>query len=336
MKVIELNGGWGLEHVAIAERDATQPGPGEVAIEMRAASLNYRDLVFVRGGYGRAGTLPRILLSDGAGVVVAAAPDVTRVAVGDIVCPITSPGWLTGPLRETYRDAMLGIALDGVMAERVIAKAEAVVRAPKNLSAAEAATLPCAAVTAWNALMMAGTKAGDLVLTQGTGGVSLFALQFARALGATVVVTSSSDDKLQRARAMGAQLGINYRHVPEWGQELRRLSGGRGADLVIEVAGAQSLPQSLRAVRTGGTVALIGVLSGGLAELELGRVVTQGLRLQAVTIGPRDSFEAMNGFIEQHNLKPAIDERRFTFGETRAAIATIGEGRHFGKLVIEF
>ncbi len=335
MEVVELKDGWGLEHVGIGERDARQPGPGEVAIEMRAVSLNYRDLVFVRGGYGPSGTLPRILLSDGAGVVVAAGAGVSRVAVGDLVCPITSPAWLTGPIREQYRDSMLGISVDGVMADRIVANAEAIVRVPKHFSAAEAATLPCAAVTAWNALVMAGTKSGDLVVTQGTGGVSLFALQFARALGATVVVTSSSEEKLQRARAMGAQLGINYQRVPEWGKELRRLTGGRGADLVIEVGGAQTLPQSLRAVRAGGTVALIGVLSGGVAELELGRVVTQGLRLQAVTIGPRDSFEAMIAFIEQHNLKPVIDERQFSPPEIRAAIATIGEGRHFGKLVIE-
>ena len=335
MEVVELKDGWGLEHVVFGERDAPQPGPGEVAIEMRAVSLNYRDLVFVRGGYGPSGTLPRILLSDGAGVVVAAGAGVSRIAVGDLVCPITSPAWLTGPIREQYRDSMLGISVDGVMADRIVANAEAIVRVPKHFSATEAATLPCAAVTAWNALVMAGTKSGDLVVTQGTGGVSLFALQFARALGATVVVTSSSEEKLQRARAMGAQLGINYHRTPEWGKELRRLTGGRGADLVIEVGGAQTLPQSLRAVRAGGTVALIGVLSGGVAELELGRVVTQGLRLQAVTIGPRDSFEAMIAFIEQHNLKPVIDERQFSPAEIRAAIATIGEGRHFGKLVIE-
>jgi NADPH:quinone reductase-like Zn-dependent oxidoreductase len=166
--------------------------------------------------------------------------------------------------------------------------------------------------------------------------VSLFALQFARALGATVVVTSSSEEKLQRALGLGAQLGINYAQKPDWAAELRRLTGGRGADLIIEVGGAQSLAQSVLAVRTGGTIALIGVLSGGTAELELGRVVTRGLRLQAVTLGSRDDFEAMVRFIDSHRLKPVIDERRFAFAETRAAIATIAQGRHFGKLAIEF
>lgn len=161
-------------------------------------------------------------------------------------------------------------------------------------------------------------------------------MQFARALGATVVVTSSSDDKLQRAQALGAQLGINYQRVPEWAAELRRLTGGRGADLVIELGGAQTLAQSIRAVRGGGTVALIGVLSGATATLELGRVVTRGLRLQAVTLGSRDDFAAMVRFIERHQLKPVLDERRFGFADTRAAIAAIAEGRHFGKLAIEF
>jgi len=337
MKVIELNGGWGLEHVVPGVRDAPVPGPGAVLLEMRAATVNYRDLLFVRGGYGRAsGTLPLVLLSDGAGIVVAAGPNVSRVAVGDMVCPITVPAWLSGPIRREYRDTMLGIARDGVMAERVALSAEAVVVAPRHYSALEAAALPCAAVTAWNAVVLGQVKPGDLVVAEGTGGVALFALQFARAFGATVVVISSSEDKLRRAMAMGAQLGINYRRFPEWARELRRLTGGRGADLVIEVGGAQSLPQAVRAVRTGGMIALVGVLSGANAELELGRVVMQGLRLQAVTIGSREDFEAMVRFIEKHDLKPAIDERRYAFDETRAAIATIGEGRHFGKIAITF
>ncbi|HVA15643.1 MAG TPA: NAD(P)-dependent alcohol dehydrogenase [Stellaceae bacterium] len=337
MQVIELTG-WGLEHIAAGERAAPPaPGLGELLLEMRAATVNFRDFVFARGGYGReSGTLPRVLLSDGAGQVIATGAGVTRAAIGDLVCPIVMPQWHSGPLRDEHRAHALGGTSDGVMAERMLVKEDAVVRAPQGFAAAEAAALPCAAVTAWNALVMAAVKPGDLVLTQGTGGVSLFAMQFARALGATVVVTSSSDAKLQRARALGGQLGINYHRMPEWAAELRRLTGGRGADLVIELGGAQSLSQSVRAVRTGGTVALIGVLSGANAELELGRVVTRGLRLQAVTLGSRDSFEAMVRFIDQHHLKPAIDERRFAFAETRAAIATIAQGRHFGKLAIEF
>ncbi|HLI20270.1 MAG TPA: NAD(P)-dependent alcohol dehydrogenase [Stellaceae bacterium] len=337
MKVIELTG-WGLEHVAVGERaEPAAPGPGELTIEMRAASINFRDFVFARGGYGReSGALPIIVLSDGAGRVSAVGPGVSRAAIGDLVCPIVMPQWLAGPMRDEHRKQTLGGTVDGVMAEKMRLREEAVVKAPQGYSAVEAATLPCAALTAWNALVMAGVKQGDLVLTQGTGGVSLFALQFARAMGATVVVTSSSEEKLQRARSLGAQLGINYERTPEWAAELRRLTGGRGADLVVELGGAQSLAQSIRAVRTGGTVALIGVLSGAQAEIELGRVVTRGLRLQAVTLGSRDDFAAMVRFIDQHGIKPVIDPLRFRFDETRAAIATISQGRHFGKLAIAF
>lgn len=337
MKVIELTG-WGLEHVAIGERPApTPPGPGELIVAMRAATVNFRDFVFARGGYGReSGALPIIPLSDGAGAVIAAGPGVGSAAVGDLVCPIVMPQWRDGPMRDEHRKTVLGGSVDGVMTEQMKLSAEAIVKAPQGYSAAEAASLPCAALTAWNAVTMAAVKPGDLVLTQGTGGVSLFALQFARALGATVAVTSSSDEKLQRAEALGAPLGINYRRVPEWAAALRRLSGGRGADLVIELGGAQTLAQSIRAVRGGGTIALIGVLSGAAAEIELGRVVTRGLRLQAVTLGSRATFEAMVRFIEQHGIKPVLDERRFAFGETGAAIAAIAEGRHFGKLAIEF
>ena len=334
MKVIELTG-WSLEQIALGERAApAPPEASELLVAMRAATVNFRDFVFARGGYGReSGALPIIPLSDGAGIVAAVGPGVTRAQPGDLVCPIVMPHWLSGPMRDEHRRATLGGSVDGVMAEQMKLRQEAVVKAPLGYSAVEAATLPCAALTAWNAL--AGVKPGDLVLTQGTGGVSLFALQFAHALGATVVVTSSSDEKLTRARALGAQHGINYRIQPEWAAELRRLAG-RGADCVIELGGAQSLAQSIRAVRTGGTVALIGVLSGATAEIELGRVVTRGLRLQAITLGSRDDFEAMVRFIDKHRIKPVIDEHRFGFAQTRGAIAAIAEGKHFGKLAIEF
>jgi NADPH:quinone reductase-like Zn-dependent oxidoreductase len=335
MKVIELTG-WGVEHVAVGERAIpTAPGAGELLIEMHAATVNFRDFVFARGGYGReSGALPLIVLSDSAGRVAAVGPGVTRAQLGDLVCPIVMPHWLSGPMRDGRRRQVLGGTVDGVMAEQMKLREDAVVKAPRGWTAVAAAALPCAALTAWNAL--AGVKPGDLVLTQGTGGVSLFALQFARALGATVAITSSSDEKLERAQGLGAALCINYKETPEWAAELRRLSGGRAADLVIELGGAQSLAQSLRAVRTGGTVALIGVLSGATAVIELGRVVTRGLRLQAITLGSRDDFEAMVRFIGRHQLMPVIDERRFAFDETRAAIAAIAEGRHFGKLAIEF
>ena len=336
MKVIELREDWSLEHVVPGTRPDPKPGPGEIVVKMEAASVNFRDFVMVRHGYGRhSGTLPLIVLSDGAGRIVETGKDVSRVAVGDLVCPLFVQTWYGGSLTEAHRAHILAGPLDGVMREYMCLSEEAVAKAPAHFSAAEAATLPCAALTAWSAVIEGGTKPGDLVVTQGTGGVSLFALQFAKLAGADVALTSSSDDKLARARALGADILVNYREHPEWSRELRRQSG-RNADLVVELGGEQSLDQSLRAVRVSGTVALIGVLSGGTAPLNLGRVVTQNLRLQGVTLGNRDMFEAMVRAIERHRLTPAIDERRFAFDDTRAAIAAIAGGRHFGKIVVEF
>jgi NADPH:quinone reductase-like Zn-dependent oxidoreductase len=337
MKVIELRDDWALENVKPGTRPDPKPGPGEVLVKMEAASLNYRDFVMVRRGYGRhAGELPLIVLSDGAGHVIETGAGVTRAKTGDLVCPLVAQTLLSGPLSEAHRAHMLAGTLDGVMSEFMCLSQEAVVKAPAHFSAAEAATLPCAALTAWNAVIEGGTKPGDLVVTQGTGGVSLFALQFAKLAGATAAITSSSDEKLARARTLGADIHINYREHPEWYRELRKHAGGRAADLVVELGGEKSLDQSLRAVRVSGTVALIGVLSGGIAPLNLGRVVTQNVRLQGVTLGNRDMFEAMVRAIERHRLTPAIDTHRFAFDETRAAIAAIAEGRHFGKIVVEF
>jgi NADPH:quinone reductase-like Zn-dependent oxidoreductase len=268
--------------------------------------------------------------------VIECGPGVTRVKAGDLVCPLFAQTWFGGPLREAHRAQLLAGPLDGVMREYMCLSQEAVVKAPAHFSAAEAATLPCAAITAWNAVIEGGSKPGDLVVTQGTGGVSLFALQFAKLAGAAVAITSSSADKLARAKTLGADILVNYREHPEWSREVRKHAGGRGADLVIELGGETSLDQSLRAVRVSGTVALIGILSGAVAPLNLGRVVTQQVRLQGVTIGNREMFEAMVRAIEQHRLKPVIDARRFAFDETREAIAAVAEGRHFGKIVVEF
>ena len=336
MKVIELRDDWTLENIVPGSRPDPKPAAREVVVKMEAASVNYRDFVMVRRGYGRhSGKLPLIVLSDGAGRVVETGADVRRVRVGDLVCPLFMQTWFGGPLREAHRAHILAGPLDGVAREYMCLSEEAVVKAPAHFSAAEAATLPCAALTAWSAVIEGGIKPGDLVVTQGTGGVSLFALQFAKLAGATVALTSSSGDKLARARALGADILVNYREHPEWPREVRK-QAGRNADVVVELGGEQSLDQSLRAVRVSGTVALIGVLSGGTAPLNLGRVVTQNLRLQGVTLGNRDMFEAMVRAIERHRLTPAIDERRFAFDDTRAAIAAIAGGRHFGKIVVEF
>ena len=336
MRVMELADEWGLDHIRLGTRPDPKPGPGEVVIRMAAASVNYRDRVVLERGYGRlSGQLPLIILSDGAGHVVETGPGVHRVAVGDLVCPIIMPGWLSGPLKQEHREALLGGPRDGVMAECMVANEADLVKAPAFYTAEQAATLPCAALTAWTALSGAGVTAGDVVATQGTGGVSLFALQFARAMGARTLVTSGSPEKLARAQALGADFAIDYRATPEWARALRELVPA-GADLVIEVGGSETLAQSLRAVRIGGTVALIGVLTGAAAALDLGRVVTQSIRLQGVTLGSRDGFEAMVRAIEAHRLLPAIDERRYAFAEAGAAVAAIGAGRHFGKICINF
>jgi NADPH:quinone reductase-like Zn-dependent oxidoreductase len=337
MKVMEMRYDWGLEHIKPGTRPERAPGPGEVQIKMAAASVNYRDFVMTRRGYGaHSGQLPLIPLSDGAGTVTAIGPGVTRVKEGDLVCPAFSQLWISGPMKEEHRAGVLGGSLDGVMREMMVLPQQGVVKAPRHFCALEAATLPCAAVTAWSAVIGTGVKAGDVVVTQGTGGVSLFALLFAKMQGAVAVVTSSSDDKLVRAKAMGADLGINYTTHPEWGRELRKHLGGRGADLIVELGGAQTLDQSLRTIRTSGTLALIGVLSGGTAELNLGRVVTQNVRLQGVTLGSRDAFEDMVRAIELHGVKPPIDDRRYAFDQVADALRALTTGRHFGKICMEF
>lgn len=337
MKIMEMRDDWGIEHINPGTRPDRSPGPGEVRIRMEAASINYRDLVMTQRGYGRhSGELPLIPLSDGAGTVVETGAGVTRVKAGDLVCPAFAQTWISGPLKEEHRVGMLGGPLDGVMQQYMVLPEQGVVRAPRHLSAIEAATLPCAAVTAWSAVIGAGAKPGDVVVTQGTGGVSLFALMFAKLAGATAIITSSSNEKLARARVLGADVGINYRTHPEWSREVRKALGGRGADLIVELGGAASLDQSLRAVRTSGTLAIIGVLSGGMAELNLGRVVTQNVRLQGVTLGSRDMFEDMVRAIERHRLQPVVDEKRYAFEEVADAIRAIADGRHFGKICIAF
>ncbi|HEY7992211.1 MAG TPA: NAD(P)-dependent alcohol dehydrogenase [Stellaceae bacterium] len=335
MKVMEMRDGWGIEHIVPGTRpDPGPPGPRDVLIRFEAASLNYRDLVMAQHGYGRMGALPFIPLSDGAGRVIATGAEVTRFTVGDLVCPTFLQGWISGPLRESYRGTTMGGDIDGAVRDFGIFPEAALVRAPHGWTAREAATLPCAAVTAWNAVICNGTKPGDVMVTQGTGGVSLFALQFAKLAGATVVITSSSDAKLDRAKAIGADIGINYKSHPEWSRVVRERIG-RGADLVIELGGAATLDQSVRAVRASGTISMIGVVGGGSATLELGRVVTQAVRLVAATCGSREMFEDMVRAIDTHGIKPAIDDKVYAFSEVADSLRALGKGAHFGKICLE-
>lgn len=334
MKVFQIKDDWSMDHLTLAEMPKPEPGYGEVLLRMKAASLNYRDLLVPVRGYGaHTGTLPLIPVSDGVGEVAAVGGGVGRVDVGDRVCPLMVQRWIAGP-PTAERLVTLGGPLDGVMAEYMVLGQEGVVKIPDHLDDTEAAALPCAALTAWSAIVTEGrVRAGDTVLVQGTGGVSLFALQLAKLNGARVIVTSSSDEKLERALALGADLGINYLDTPDWGKQARQMAGTRGVDLIVEVGGEKTLPQSLRAIRAGGTICLIGVLSGLNMAVSLGPIVTRKIRLQGISVGNRDGMEEMVRAIGHHRLTPVID-RVFAFEELRAALDYLAQGTHFGKICI--
>jgi len=335
MRVFQIQDDWGIEHLTLASRAEPRPGPGEVLLRMKASSLNYRDLLVPERAYGSfTGTLPLIPVSDGVGEVVETGAGVTRVRRGDRVCPCFQQGWIAGPPDLERLTRTLGGPVDGTMAEVMCLPESGVVRVPAYLSDLEAATLPCAALTAWNALVTHDRlDPGSKVLVQGTGGVATFALQFAKRLGAQVTVISSSDEKLARAKELGADAGINYRTTPDWAKATREITGGRGYDHIVELGGEKTLPQSLVCIRPGGTISMIGVLSGGTLSAQLGRVVTRQVRLQGVSVGHRDSFEAMLRALDAHRIRPALD-RVFPFEALKDALAHLRSGAHFGKVCI--
>ncbi len=334
MKTLEIQSVFGIDSINIVERPELRPGAGQVLLKMRAWSLNYRDLLVAKGLYNPKLKLPFVPLSDGVGEVMAVGEGVTRVKPGERVAGIFMQKWLEGELNDAKARSGLGGAISGVAAEQVVLHEEGVVPAPAHLSDEEAATLPCAAVTAWNALVAAGkVKAGDCVLIQGTGGVSLFALQFARLLGARVIATSSSDEKLGRVRQLGASDGINYKTTPEWGDRVRELTAGTGVDHVVEVGGAGTLPQSLRAVRMGGAISLIGVLSGA-GQFNPTPILMKNVRLQGIFVGSRAMFEDMNKAMALHQLRPIVD-RVFRFDQIREALRYMESGAHFGKICLK-
>lgn len=335
MRVFEIQESFCLDSLRTAERPRPEPGPGEVLIQMRAASVNYRDLLVAKGQYNPKMPLPRIPLSDGVGQIKAVGQGVTRVGVGDRVAGMFMPAWVDGDLTDAKGKSALGGAVDGVLAEYVVLPEDGVALVPGHLSDVEAATLPCAALTAWNALITQGQiKPGDTVLVQGTGGVSLFALQFARMAGARVIATSSSDEKLARVLELGASDGINYRTTPDWDSQARALTGGVGVDHIVEVGGAGTLGRSLRAVRTGGHISLIGVLSGG-GEVNPMPILMKQIRVQGIYVGSRAMFEAMCRAIELHQMHPIVD-RVFPFDQAPDALRYMESAAHFGKIGICF
>jgi NADPH:quinone reductase-like Zn-dependent oxidoreductase len=336
MRVFQIQGDWGMDHLQLATRPDPRPGPGQVLLRMKAASLNYRDLVVPNRGYGSfTGNLPLIPISDGVGEVVEIGSGVARVKVGDRVCPCFHQGWTAGEPSLERLTQTLGGPIDGTMADLMCLSENGVAKVPAHLSDEEAAALPCAALTAWSAIVTYDElRPGSRVLVQGTGGVALFALQFAKLLGAHVTVISSSDAKLARAKQLGADAGINYTAAPEWSKPAREASGGAGFDHIVELGGEKTLPQSLRCIRPGGTISMIGVLSGAALSAPLGLVVTRQVRLQGITVGHRDGFEAMLRAVDQHKVKPVLD-RTFAFAQLKEAMAYLKSGAHFGKIVIK-
>ncbi len=333
MKAWRFVQGFGPENLECVELPSPKPGPGHAVVRVRACSLNYRDLVVAKGGYGRAVKVPLTPLSDGVGEVLAVGAGVTRVQVGDRVAATFMQGWLEGPPDDAKAATALGGALDGMLAEEVLLDAAGLVRIPGHLSFEEASTLPCAAVTAWHSLFESGgLKPGQTVLVQGSGGVSTFALQFAKMAGARVFATSGSDAKLARLRSMGADAMVNYRTSPDWDKAARDFSGGAGVDHVIEVGGAGTLPTSLKAVKRGGHIALIGVLSGS-GECDPRLIFLKQVRMQGIYVGSRRMFEDMNRAIEAAGMRPVVD-RVFGFAEVPAAYSYLESGAHFGKVVI--
>jgi len=333
MRVVEIREPFGVDALVFAEREDPTPGPGQVLVQMRACALNYRDLLIVNGTW-RPPT-PRIPGSDGVGRVVATGPGVSRVAVGDRVAAIFYPKWLEGDVApEKLASPPGGVAADGLLAEYTRLDGTALVQVPHHLSDEEAATLPTASVTAWHGVVVEGRlEPGGSVVVLGTGGVSLFALQFAHRLGARVIVTSSSDRKLERATELGAAAVVNYRTSADWPAAVAELTGGRGADLVVDTVGA--LDASITAVRVGGVVSFIGFLGGSSAQLDLVALMRKSARVQAIDVGSRRMFEAMNEAIRVHRLRPVLDQV-FDFSEAPAAFRRLAQARPFGKVTVRF
>lgn len=325
---------FGIDNLQLAEKPVPHPGPNEVLIKVHAVSLNYRDLMITLGKYNPQMHLPRVPASDGAGEVVAVGEGVTEIKTGDRVAGIFMQNWLDGPPTPAKHRGALGGDRDGMLSEHVVLPESGVVRVPEHLSWEEAATLPCAGVTAWNAVVHAGNiKAGDTVVIQGTGGVSIFALQFAKLLGARVLGTSGSDEKLARARKLGLDAGVNYKQNSDWAKWVYEQTSGEGADLVVEVGGAGTFTQSLQAVRVGGTVAQIGVLSQSNEPLRIAPILHKQVHIQGIYVGSRADFLEMDRAIVQNHLQPVVDEI-FGFTELPRALRRMESGAHFGKLVV--
>ncbi len=321
-----------LEAIQLAKRDLQYH---EVRVKVRAVSLNYRDLMVAQGTYPTSGAGPVVPGSDAAGEVIEVGPGVERLRVGDRVATTFFPEWAEGKVSPAKTATTLGAGGTGVLAEELVIHEDGLSAIPAHLSYEEAATLTCAGVTAWNALFVEGdVKAGDTVLLLGTGGVSVWALQLARAAGVRTIVTSSSDTKLERARALGADVLINYRRTPEWQEEVLRATDGKGVDLVLEVGGQDTLARSIASASMGGKLAVIGGLGGGFqTEIQLMGLLVGGKRMSGIYVGSRAMQEDLSRLVSQRNIKPVVD-RVFDVHQARAAYQHLASGQHFGKVVI--
>lgn len=308
-------------------------GAGEVLVQIRANSLNFREGIILKGGYPRNAKTPVVPASDMAGVVTAIGAGVTQFKVGDRVMANFMRDWVSGQVTEEVLWTSFGGGVDGFLAEYTAVPEKSLVHIPAHLSFEEAATLPCAAVTAWNALTSAGIKAGDTVLLLGTGGVSIFGLQFAKAFGARVIITSSNNEKLAKARELGADETINYKTHPDWQVEARKLTQGRGVDIVLEVGGSGTLERSIQSVRVGGTVSLIGLMARAEQEPSMLPLLLNAITLRGIYVGSVEMFQAMNRAIEANKIKPIVD-KVFTFAQAKEAFAYVQTQQHFGKVVI--
>lgn len=325
-------GSFSVEDIKATEKTIKRPHGTQVLVRIKAASLNYRDILVAKGYYNKGLPLPLVPLSDGAGEVVEIGGSVTRVKVGDRVSPNFMTDWISGEVDSQIAKTALGGFVDGMLQEYRLLDQDCLTHIPDHLSYEEAATLPCAAVTAWHGLVFNGNvKAGDTVLVMGTGGVSIFALQFARMAGATVIATSSSEQKLARLKEMGATHTINYKENPKWDEAVLEYTGGRGVDHVVEIGGAGTLDRSLNAVRMGGHVSLIGVLAAG--QVNTIPILMKGIRLHGVFVGSRSMYDDMNRALTAHKLKPVID-KVFKADEIVAALQYMESGKHFGKIVL--
>ena len=333
-QAVRTTGGTSIDQLIFDSVEVPEPGAGEVLVAIKAVSLNYRDLAVVTGRYPRNPAEPTIIASDGAGEVIAVGDGVTAFRAGDRVAGSFFQKWIAGPYAREYGASALGGAIPGVLTQFRVFDQAGLIRIPEHFSYQEGATLPCAGLTAWNALVPTmHVQAGDTVLLLGTGGVSIFGLQFAKLHGARVIITSSSDEKLARAKALGADETINYKTTPEWDKEVLRLTGGRGVDMVLEVGGGETFTRSMNSVRASGQMAVIGVLSGVAGTIPVGLIGIQTLSVRGIFVGSVAMFEDMNRAITANQLRPVID-RVFPFEQSVDALRYLQSAQHFGKIVI--